>query len=340
MSLALLVGTKKGLFVLRDERLEGPLLEGWEVYHAIADPRDGALHVCANNFVYGATLQRSDDLGRTWRRAEGLGLPEESGLTLARMWHVEPAGDALYAGGDPGCLFRSGDGGATWEPNRGLLEHPTRERWHPGAGGMCLHSIQLAPDGTLYAAISAAGSFRSEDGGANWTPINSGVAADYLPERYPDVGQCVHKLLLHPARPDRLWQQNHCGTYRSDDRGDTWERLDDNGLPSQFGFGIALDRDDPDVAYVIPEQADEYRVTADGRLGVYRTGDGGSSWALWTDGLPDRAWTGVLREGMASDQDGVYFGTQSGSVFAARGGRWSELASHLPTVLSVEAAEL
>jgi hypothetical protein len=343
---ALLIGTRKGLFVHRggEEPPAGPLLVGWDVYHAVLDPRDGALYACANHFVYGATVQRSDDLGETWERAEELGLPEASGLELARMWHVEPGPPGepttLFAGGDPGCLFRSDDRGLTWEPNTALLDHDTRDRWHPGAGGMCCHSIQVAPDGTLYVAISAAGSFRSDDGGASWTPINSGVAADFMPEKYPEVGQCVHKLLVHPARPDRLWQQNHCGTYRSDDRGDTWQRLDGNGLPSSFGFGIALDPDDPDVAYVVPEQADEYRVTAGGRLGVYRTGDGGASWELWTRGLPDRAWTGVLRESMSSDEAGVYFGTQSGSVFAAEGGQWRELASHLPPVQSVEAAQL
>jgi photosystem II stability/assembly factor-like uncharacterized protein len=200
---------------------------------------------------------------------------------------------------------------------------------------MCCHSIQLAPDGTTYVAISAAGAFRSDDGGSTWKPINAGVAADFLPEKYPEVGQCVHKLLLHPS--GRLWQQNHCGTYRSDDRGETWERLDRNGLPSSFGFGIALDPADPDVAYVVPEEGGEYRVTTGGRLGVYRTGDGGASWQLWGAGLPDHAWTGVLREAMSFDADGVYFGTQSGSVYASDDGDWRELATHLPPVLSVEA---
>jgi hypothetical protein len=330
----LVIGTKKGLFLLRGNRLEGPLLPGWEVYHALLDPRDGVLYAAANNAVYGATVQRSSDLGRTWQRSEAV---EE----LKRAWHVEPGPDeepdTLWLGGDPGVLFRSGDGGLTWEANRGLLEHPTRERWQPGAGGLCCHSIQLAPDGTLYAAISAAGAFRSTNGGETWTPINRGVAADFLPEKYPEVGQCVHKLLLHPARPQRLWQQNHCGTYRSDDRGDTWERLDGNGLPSSFGFGIALDPADPDVAYVVPEEGAEHRVTSKGRLGVYRTGDGGAGWEPWGSGLPDNAWTGVLREGMSYDAGGVYFGTQSGSVFASADGAWRELATHLPPVLSVEA---
>jgi photosystem II stability/assembly factor-like uncharacterized protein len=343
-----LVGTRKGLFLLRgnDSRssweLEGPLLTGWEVFHAIRDPGDGALYVAANNWVYGATVQRSDDLGRTWERSEGLGLPDDSELKLEKAWHVEPAGDALYLGAAPGVLFRSDDRGATWEVNRGLLEHPTRDRWEPGAGGMCCHSVQLDPSDPkrMYVGISAAGVFRTDDGGETWAPMNKDVAADFHPEKYPEVGQCVHKLLLHPARPERLWQQNHCGVYRSDDRGENWERLDGNGLPSSFGFGLALDPEDPDTAFVVPEEADENRVTAGGRLGVYRTQDAGATWQLVAEGLPDQAWTGVLREGMSYDSESVYFGTQGGSVFAiADGDHWVEAASYLPPVLSVEAAE-
>jgi photosystem II stability/assembly factor-like uncharacterized protein len=348
MGVLLPVGTRKGLFLLRSEDrsswdVEGPLLPGWSVFHATVDPRDGVLYAATNNFVYGATVHRSRDEGKSWERAEELGLPEESGLKLAAAWHVEP-GDAsepntLWLGGDPGVLFRSDDGGVRWEVNRGLLEHPTRERWQPGAGGMCCHSIQLV-DGTMYIAISAAGAFRSEDRGESWTPINKDVAAEFMPDKYPEVGQCVHKLLVHPRRPDRLWQQNHCGVYRSDDRGDNWDRLDGNGLPSSFGFALALDPEDPDVAYVIPEESQEHHYTAEGRLGVYRTGDGGASWELMSNGLPDRAWAAVLREGFAYDDGGVYFGTQGGSVWVApRGGaQWTEAARDLPPILSVEAA--
>ncbi|MEX2210504.1 MAG: hypothetical protein WD689_01890 [Gaiellaceae bacterium] len=349
MGVVLLVGTRKGLFLVHgdDSRsswtVDEPLLTGWEVFHTIRDPRDGALYAAANNFVYGATVLRSDDLGQTWERAEGLGLPEESELKLEKAWHVEPGSNGeLYLGAAPGVLFHSDDRGTTWTVNQGLLEHPTRERWQPGAGGMCCHSIQLDPSDPqrMYVGISAAGVFRTEDGGESWTPLNKDVAADFMPEKYPEVGQCVHKLLLHPARPERLWQQNHCGVYRSDDRGENWERLDGNGLPSGFGFGLALDPDDPDTAFVVPEEADENRVTAGGRLGVYRTRDAGASWELLTDGLPDQAWTGVLREGMSFDADSVYFGTQGGSVFAiADGDRWVEAASYLPPILSVEAAE-
>ncbi len=330
MTAALLVGTRKGLFVVRDNDVEGPLLPGWEIFHAIA--QNGTLYAAANNWVYGGTVQRSTDGGQTWERSE----PVEG---LAKAWHVEPEPDGtLWLGGDPACLYRSEDGGVTWEPNRGILEHPTRDRWNPGAGGLTCHSIQITPE-AFYVAISAAGAFRSDDAGETWTPINKNVAADFMPDKYPEVGQCVHKLLAHPAKPGRLWQQNHCGVYRSDDRGDTWERLDGNGLPSDFGFGIALDPADPDVAYVIPEQSGEVRVTTEGQLRVFRTKDGGASWESWSDGLPAQAWTGVLREATSFDADGVYFGTQSGSGFSSRGG-WRELASQLPTICSVEVAQL
>ncbi len=336
-----LVGTRKGLFQLRDGELGGPQLTGWSINHAMRDPRDGTLYAASNNPVYGATVHRSTDGGESWDRLEA---PEAPGLELEALWHVEPGHssepETLYLGGAPGVLFRSGDSGSTWESVAGLNAHPTRERWMPGAGGMCCHSIQVDPSSParLYAAISAAGAFRSDDAGESWRPINAGVAADFLPDPYPEVGQCVHKLLLHPARPDRLWQQNHCGVYRSDDRGETWERLDGNGLPSAFGFGIALDPADPDVAYVVPEESGENRVTVGGRLGVYRTTDGGASWQLHADGLPEQAWSVVLREGMTWDERGPVLGTQAGSVWALEDGRWAEVAHDLPPVLSVELA--
>jgi photosystem II stability/assembly factor-like uncharacterized protein len=346
MGVVLPVGTRKGLFLLSSADrsswdVEGPLLQGWAVYHAIVDPRDGTLHAATNNPFYGATVHRSSDQGETWERAEELGLPEDGELKLNATWHIEPGRDSeLWLGGDPGVLFRSDDGGRTWQLNEELFAHPTRERWQPGAGGMCTHSIQLA-DGALYVAISAAGAFRSEDDGRSWTPINQDVAAEFMPDPYPEVGQCVHKLLVHPQHPERIWQQNHCGVYRSDNRGDTWERLDGNGLPTSFGFPLALDPEDPDVAYVIPEQSQEYHYTADGRLGVYRTADAGASWELASNGLPERAWVAVLREGLAYDDEAVYFGTQSGSVWTAPrgGGHWTEAVRDLPPILSVEAAQ-
>jgi photosystem II stability/assembly factor-like uncharacterized protein len=355
METLILVGTRKGLFVLEGDegrtewRLEGPLLPGWSVFHAVVDPRDGAIHAATNSEIYDANLHRSTDRGANWERAENLGLPPESDLKLERTWHIEPGREGedgrLWLGAAPGALFRSDDGGVTWKAVESLLHHETREHWHPGAGGMCCHSIQLDPaePGRMYVGISAAGVFRSEDGGESWTPANKGTAADLLPDPFPPVGQCVHKLLLHPARPERLWQQNHCGVYRSDDCGENWERLEGNGLPSGFGFPLALDPHDPDVAFVVPEHGAENRVTCDGRLGVYRTRDGGASWELLEDGLPQPAWGAVMREGFSFDRQdpvGIYLGTQSGSVFVSPNGgeSWIEAASQLPPILSVEAA--
>jgi photosystem II stability/assembly factor-like uncharacterized protein len=259
---------------------------------------------------------------------------------------VRPGREAgeLWLGAAPGALLRSTDGGKTFESVATLTQHPTRDRWEPGAGGMCCHSIQLDaedPD-RMYVAISAAGAFRTDDGGDSWMPINKDVAADFHPEKYPEVGQCVHKLLAHPADAKRLWQQNHCGVYRSDDRGENWERLDGNGLPSSFGFPIMIHPREPDTAWVIPQTADLNRVTAEGRLGVYRTRDAGESWELTANGLPEQAWTGVLREASSFDEGdpvGLYFGTQGGSVWVSpnEGDEWIEAASNLPPILSVEA---
>jgi photosystem II stability/assembly factor-like uncharacterized protein len=347
-----LVGTRKGLFLLRGDdhrrswQAEGPLLAGWGVYHATVDARDGTVYAAANNFTYGPTVQRSTDGGKTWKRSKQLRLPEGSRLMVNAVWHVEPGRseepDTLYLGADPGVLFRSDDGGETWEPNRGILEHPTRDRWLPGAGGMCCHSIQLDPSepGRMYVGITSAGTFRTDDGGETWMPRNKNVVGDFLPDPFAEVGQCVHKLLLHPARPERLWQQNHCGVYRSDDRGDSWERLDGNGLPSGFGYPIMLDPNEPDTAFVIPEVSMEYHYTPNERLGVYRTRDGGQTWERMSDGLPNPAWAAVLREASTFDTNSVYFGTQSGSFFAlADGDRWVEGARHLPPILSVEVTE-
>ena len=344
-----LVGTTKGLFLLQGDedrrrwQSDGPLLEGWGVYHATLDHRDGTLFAATNHRVYGSTVQRSADTGRTWTRSQKIGLPEESGLTLNAVWHIEPGRPeephTLYLGAAPGVLFRSDDGGNSWEVNRGILDHPTRERWFPGAGGMCCHSIQLDPrePRRMYIGITAAGVFRSEDGGESWLPINNDVEAEFLGDPHAEVGQCPHKVLLHPARPDRLWQQNHYGVYVSDDHGDSWARLDGNGLPSGFGFPLMLDPNDPARAFVIPEKSPEYHYSSGGQLAVYRTRDSGETWELMADGLPKQAWAAVLREASAFDAESLYFGTQSGSFFALTEGElWMEAVRHLPPILSVE----
>jgi photosystem II stability/assembly factor-like uncharacterized protein len=344
-----LVGTRKGLFLLegdddrRSWRVDGPLLDGWGVYHATVDARDGTFYAAANHVVYGPTVQRSADGGKTWERSKRIGLPEWSGLTVNAAWHIEPGRPqepgTLYLGADPGVLFRSDDAGETWEPNLGILEHPTREHWFPGAGGLCCDSIQLDPRDLhrMFVCIASAGTLRSDDGGQTWLPVNKNVAHDYLPNPYPGIGQCVHKLLLHPARPERLWQQNHFGVYRSDDCGESWERLDGNGLPGGFGFPIMIDPKDPNKAFVIPERSPEYHYAPGGQLAVYRTRDSGQTWEEMSDGLPGPAWAAVLREASASDADSLYFGTQSGSFFAlADGETWVEATRHLPPILSVE----
>ena len=324
-------------------RAEGPLLDGWGVYHAMADARDGTVYAAANHVVYGPTVQRSTDRGKTWTRSRKVGLPQESGRTLNATWHIEPGPpeepETLYLGGDPGVLFVSRDGGESWEVNRGLLEHATRERWFPGAGGMSLHSIQLDPHDhrRMYVAITSAGVFRSDDGGASWIPRNHDIVTEFLADPCAEVGHCPHKLLLHPAKPGRLWQQNHFGVYRSDDHGDSWVRVDGNGLPSGFGFPLMLDPDDPDTAVVIPERSPEYHYSPGGTLAVYRTRDGGETWEPMVDGLPEQAWAAVLREGSAFDDESLYFGTQSGSFFALTDDdRWVEAVRHLPPILSVE----
>jgi photosystem II stability/assembly factor-like uncharacterized protein len=344
-----LVGTRKGLFVLKGDadrrnwQADGPLLDGWGVYHATVDSRTGTFYAAVNHHTYSPNVQRSTDGGKTWERSKQIGLPEWSELTVNAVWHIEqgPAEklETLYLGADPGLLFRSDDGGKSWEPNRGILDHPTRDQWFPGAGGLCCHSIQLDPSDPqrMYVGITSAGTFRTIDEGETWTPHNKSVAADFLADPYPEVGQCVHKLLLHPAQPERLWQQNHCGVYRSDDGAESWERLDGNGLPSGFGFPIMLDPMDPDTAYVIPETSPEYHYSPNGRLSVYRTRDKGQTWKPMSDGLPEQAWAAVLREATAFDTDSLYFGTQSGSFFAlSDGDTWVEAARHLPPILSVE----
>ncbi|MBR9988830.1 MAG: hypothetical protein KFH98_03685 [Gemmatimonadetes bacterium] len=350
----LLVGTKRGLFVLDGDgtraqwRISPPRLTGREVYHAFIDPRDGTAWAATDHAVWGAHVHRSDDGGDTW---ETLGsaphYDDERGLTA--IWHLAPGPatqpDTIYAGIEPAGLFVSHDRGESWQPVDALNEHPTNGTWQPAGGGLALGAIQHDPRDAqrIYCSLSAGGVYRSDDGGANWAPCNRGVRAEFLPDRFPRTGQCVHQLLLHPARPDRLYQQNHCGVYRSDDRGDNWIEITD-GLPSEFGYALALDPADADVAFVIPETSSHMRATIAGKLRVYRTADAGATWEPLTNGLPqEHAYVSILREGMCNDAGspvGVYFGTSSGHLFgsADAGDSWTLIAGYLPRILSVTAS--
>ncbi len=353
MHCLLLVGTRRGLFIARsDERraswtLSPPLLAGREIYHAVHDARTNTLWAASAHKVWGAHVHRSDDLGRTWELLESAPhYADERGL--AAIWFLAPGAPSqpgrLYAGIEPAGLFVSDDAGGSWRAVDALNEHPSNASWQPAGGALALHAIQYdARDpARLYCALSAGGVYRSDDGGARWTPKNAGTRADFLPERYPVYGQCVHKLLVHPARPDRLYQQNHCGVYRSDDRGDSWMEITD-GLPSDFGYALATDPRDADVLFTIPEESSHMRATVDGRLRVYRTDDAGASWRALTDGLPQQhAWVSILRDAMTNDTldpVGVYFGTSNGQLFTSADGgeHWQPLFGYLPKILCVSA---
>jgi BNR/Asp-box repeat len=347
-------GTRKGAFVFRSSnrktwRIEGPFFRGWEVNHVAQDPREPARYYAAiNSAWFGAHIHASTDGGKTWTLSEaGLEvkcLPETS---LKRVWHVEPgAADepgAVYAGGDPGVLFKSEDWGQNWSEVASLTAHPTRDKWTPGAGGMCLHSIQCLGGGRMIAAISAAGAFRTVDGGATWEPFNAGVRADFQPVKFPEVGQCVHKLLAHPSNPEALYQQNHCGIYKAKFGARKWTDIS-KGLPSRFGFGLALPAAEPETMFTVPIEGAEYRCVPEAKFRVARSRDGGIHWTLLTRGLPQRnAHLLVLRESMAADlrsPAGVYVGTTSGQIFhtADAGNSWKILAENLPPVISVSVA--
>ena len=349
----LLIGTKRGLFIARSDeqraawQLSPPKLAGREIYHAIIDPRDGSFWAASDHKVWGAHVHRSKDRGETWDVLEAAPhYDDASGVNAIWFLAAGPAAHpgVMYAGIEPAGLFVSRDSGASWQGVHALNDHPTRDTWQPAGGGLALASVQLDPRDPqrIYCALSAGGVYRTDDGGASWQPINRGVRADFLPNRYPPTGHCVHKLLLHPAMPDRLYQQNHCGVYRSDDRGENWIEITNN-LPSDYGYALALDPSDAAVAYVIPEESSHMRTTVGGKLRVYRTSDGGASWEALTHGLPqENAYVSVLREGMCSDglaPVGLYVGTSGGHLFVTRDGGqgWELVAGYLPRVLSVHA---
>jgi hypothetical protein len=355
----LFVGTKRGLFRFESDtdrrvwRREGFHIGGHEIYHATLEPSTGCAWAAAVHPVWGTHVYRSADHGASWDACEGRpAFSADAGREVEAIWHLAVGtspggGPRLYAGIQPAALFHSDDGGATWHWNRALDEHPTRSAWQPARGGLALHSIQPDPadPGRVFVALSAGGCYRTDDGGATWTAINRGVRADFLPEPDPEAGQCVHGIRLHPRDPDRLYQQNHCGTYRSDDGGDSWIEISE-GLPSDFGYVIGLDPADPDRCWVIPEESSHLRSVCDRRLRVYETTDAGATWMPRSAGLPqDDAWVTVLREALATEGEGadcgVHFGTATGHLYAsADGTAYVAVASHLPKILSVEAFRL
>jgi photosystem II stability/assembly factor-like uncharacterized protein len=347
-----LVGTKKGTFIIeggaerRSWDLRGPFCDAWPINHVIADPATGAIYAGGGNEWFGPAVWKSVDQGRSWTHSsEGLAYP--AGETpIKAVWSLAPAGGTLHAGVEPAGLFRSDDGGQSWRHVAGLRDHPSRPHWQPGGGGLILHSLVPHPTDPrqIWVGISSAGVFHTADGGATWEPRNRGTRADYNPEgqKYPEYGQCVHCLVMAPGMPDRLYQQNHCGMYRSLDGGRQWESIE-AGLPSTFGFPAAAHPRDPATLYLLPLNGDiAGRYVPDARTAVWRTRDGGDKWEALREGLPQKhAFFGVLRQAMATDRlepAGVYFGTNTGLLFASadEGESWSCIAQYLPPIYSVE----
>ncbi|MGH3003329.1 MAG: WD40/YVTN/BNR-like repeat-containing protein [Gaiellaceae bacterium] len=349
----LLVGTRKGCFVLRsdgdrrDWKLSGPFCEGWPIYHAIHDPESGSIYAAAASEWHGAGVWRSSDLGESWElSSEGLGY-DTDGLKLSKVSSLSAAHGRLLVGAEACGIFSSTDGGVTWSLLSTLDGQPHRDLWNdPGnqpPGHLGLSATLPHPDepSRFWAIVQGHGVFETTDDGASWTPRNDGLRAEW-PLDDPAVGYCVHKLVLAPDRK-RMYQQNHCGMHRSDDEGRSWTEITE-GLPSDFGFAAAAHPHDRDTFYVVPVDPGHGRVMHDGRAAVWRTRDAGESWQRLDRGLPQRdAHLGVLREGMAIDAldtPGLYFGTSTGQVFASadEGESWSEIASYLPAISSVEVA--
>jgi photosystem II stability/assembly factor-like uncharacterized protein len=364
-----LVGTRKGAFVLtadgkRDKwTASGPHFAGWEMYHLKGSPADpNRIYASQSSGWFGQMIQRSDDGGKTWESAGNefiyAGLPgthqwydgTQHPWEFARVWHLEPSltdPDTVYAGIEDAALFKSTDGGHTWEELSGLRGHPTGAQWSPGAGGMCLHTIVLDPGNPnrMYVAISAAGAFRSDDAGKSWKPINRGLTSKQIPDPNAEVGHCVHRIAMHRSRPDVLFMQKHWDVMRSDDGGDNWREISGN-LPTDFGFPIDVHAHEPDTVYVVPITSDSHHFPPDGKLRVFRSRSGGNEWEPLTKGLPQSdCYVNVLRDAMAVDsldECGVYFGTTGGQVYVSpdAGNTWKPIVRDLPAVLSVEVQTL
>ncbi|HEV2291069.1 MAG TPA: sialidase family protein [Gemmatimonadales bacterium] len=364
-----LVGTRKGAFILTSDgkrknwEVQGPHFAGWEIYHVKGSPvNPDRLYASQSSGWFGQQVPRSDDGGKTWTPVENKfaydgtpgthqwydGTPHP--WEFKRVWHFEPSrteADTVYAGVEDAAIFKSTDGGKSWNELPGLRGHGTGPHWQPGAGGMCLHTILL--DGKdpkrIFVAISAAGAFRSDDGGKSWKPINKGLHSKFLPDPGAEVGHCVHRIAQHKAKPSTLFMQKHWDVMRSDDAGDTWREVSGN-LPTDFGFVIDVHAHEPETVFVVPIKSDSEHFPLDGKLTVYRSKTGGNEWQAMTKGLPQKdCYVNVLREAMAVDSldpCGIYFGTTGGQVYgSADGGEsWAPLVRDLPAVLSVEVQAL
>lgn len=360
-----LVGTRKGAFILtsdgarRDWRVDGPHFGGWEVMHVAGSPADpDRLYASQWTDWHGQVMQRSDDGGRTWRTVgNDFAYEGETGThrwydgtphpwDFRRVWHLEPSPgdpDTVFAGVEDAAIFRSADGGETWRELPGLRTHSTGGDWNPGGGGLCLHTILIDPADPrrMYVAISAAGAFRSEDGGGSWELATAGLRSEVMPDPDARVGHCVHNLAMHPSRPETVFMQKHWDVCRTDDGGRRWREVSGD-LPSDFGFPIAVHAHEPETVYVVPILSDSEHYPPDGRLRVARSRTGGGEWELLERGLPQKdCYVNVLRDAMAVDtldDCGVYVGTTGGQVYASpdSGDTWAPIVEHLPSVLSVE----
>jgi len=365
----LLVGTRKGAFVLtadgkRDKwDVSGPYFGGWEIYHMKGSPVDpNRLYASQSTSWFGQLIQRSNDGGQTWEPMDNKfiydGVPgthqwydgTPHPWEFKRVWHLEPSltdANTVYAGIEDAALFRSTDGAKSWQEMPGLRAHGSGPRWQPGAGGLCLHTIILDPSDPkrIFIAVSAAGAFRTDDGGQTWLPINQGLRSAQIPEPTAEVGHCVHHVAMHPAQPQRLFMQKHWDVMRSDNAGDSWQEVSGN-LPTDFGFAIDVHAHEPETIYVVPIKSDSEHYPLEGKLRVYRSRTGGNEWEALTKGLPQRdCYVNVYRDAMAVDSldsCGIYFGTTGGQVYASAdaGDNWTPIVRDLPAVLSVEVQTL